>query len=288
MRRLFIILVAVALAMPLVAQKKQQKVTSNNQKENNWKGAPTVAGKSFSGTIYYKVAGADVTNEAKSTTADIVESQGIQFAPSQAQSKAPKKEEQKNVTDWYYVLAKQKCYAFLNDLLFLADMNNGTILTGVKTEGEQYAAYEQRFCDLEVFPCEWMNKMATIFKSGEYEIANQNLEQFYDRTNEQKTILGFKVVRYDCKFAKASLWVAEGYDLQTWFAPFWGISHPVLEFDLVLDCEECRDRSIHFQAVKVDEGNKVGGLGEVENSIEFNDPNMVKERMMELLNKIER
>lgn len=273
------------MAVPMMAQKKLQQSATVAPKnvEDAWQDAPVTPGKVFNGTIYFRLMGTDAPREDGQKATEVATSQ-ISLKP---QSAAVKKT-QDVVSDYYYCFVKQNSYGVFPPLLYCTDMNKRTFLTGLNLGAGRNVANERGFCDLKDFTCKWMAEMSDILQHGKFDGVNEKLSQFYVRTNERKIILGYDVVRYDCKFAKASLWVAEDYDIQSWFAPFWGICHPVLEFDLVPDCEDCANHTMHFVAVKVVEGSRVTDVERIVNSVEFHSMEEISSIMRERLEQYDK
>ena len=76
---------------------------------------------------------------------------------------------------------------------------------------------------------------------------------YYVRTRETKEIAGCKAVCYECNLPnmKGNIWVDESSVLYVENVPFYGMMHPVLEFDLKIIIEEKEVSSYHLVASEI-------------------------------------
>lgn len=76
---------------------------------------------------------------------------------------------------------------------------------------------------------------------------------YYVRTRDTKEIAGRKAVRYECRLPqmKGDIWVDDQYSLFVENVPFYGMMHPVLEFDLKIILEDKEFASYHLVASEI-------------------------------------
>lgn len=76
-----------------------------------------------------------------------------------------------------------------------------------------------------------LSNLMALEKENKAKELEKALNKLYKRHTDTKKILNIEVTRYERISDGSIFWVAEGIDLDTWCAPFWGIKHPVLEFN---------------------------------------------------------
>lgn len=102
--------------------------------------------------------------------------------------------------------------------------------------------------------CEYLEELNNMQREGDLESANELLKKIYTRTQETKKLAGYEVVRYDVKLndVRGSIWVAEELLIKNWQPPFWGLNHPVLEYDFFYPANDKEPIFIHLVANKVE------------------------------------
>ncbi len=124
---------------------------------------------------------------------------------------------------------------------------------GMRVEKESYPLY----CVMRedgVYVCGEM-------ESVDWHFVDDPQSSFYERVGKKKTIAGHEATLYRCKLPhlKGDIWIAEEYELVSENVPFYGMNHPVLEFDFYIPMEGRQKGKAHLVATEVKTG-EVDGL----------------------------
>lgn len=245
-RRFIPLMMAVALTMPAMAQ-KVQKVQKNQTKEAK---AYSIVFTADKNKVTKQAEGRMIAPPKKSvgqpkmaaaTTLSVTDGSAVNQAP-------------KMVFDgeeFLYSMGKGMCVGMVPGMFYEFYQEQLQARQGVRIDEPIYRTTNYKVDKAKPFDGKTMERIAELQKAGADEKAWQMLSQYYRRTEDTKEICGMKAVRYEMTFAKGELWVAEDVRLDTWFAPFWGINHLVLEFDVPFTTEECDGAKVHLTATKV-------------------------------------
>lgn len=160
----------------------------------------------------------------------------------------------------FYSFHKTVCFGSLPGAYYHINVEEHLITEGVSIEEDKFRACEHKYCDMKPLGCQVLDKVYEQQLRGQDPEADEALAKYYIRTDDQKEICGHNCVRYEMPEQKFSFWVAEDMRLNTWFAPFWGINHAVLEFDLSYPTHKGEMATLHMMAVKVVEGEVKEGV----------------------------
>ena len=264
LKNIVALMLLAALTLPAMAQKKEGKQESPKTQPKE----KAVTPDHFEGTICFELSmqAPVVAPKSKSGAVDL-KAMPAAVAPAMGKEKV----------QGHYSLKGPNCTGLLGDLYYVLWLKEDRAVEGLAPEPGHYRAWNHKFCQMKPMGCEVLNKVKELQKQGQHEAAAKMLEPYYIRTTEKKEVCGIEVTRYNCANGKASFWVAEGITIDSWFAPFWGINHPVLEFDLPIAVEGCEDVLIHWQAVKMIKGeykdmaDELKGLSEEMSEEEYRD-----------------
>lgn len=187
--------------------------------------------KPFQGTIYYRAAKPTESRE-----------KGV--ASSHASVDEPKS---------YVAFVKESAYSDIMGMFSCVDMKKGIVTVAARhTEGEPLRG---SFFKLGEFPgvdIETFDKIARLQEKGSYKEAEAMLDKYYTRTKDTKKIAGQLATRYTCAFLGGDIWVAEEINLNAWCAPFWGLLHPVLEFNFTYMFDDVKAKPVRMTAFEVE------------------------------------
>lgn len=252
-------LLLLALAMVATPTMAQQGKSRTQAKPTVAKGNKTPANKGdkstdkvFHGTIYYTIAEEHSPKAAPQNDVNPAQ-QKSEVAVSALPEYYAEMEKKGDEFRFHYTFFDTICYAQMCGIRYsFSPEKNMEVLCGMRPE-EPYRGAERKLCAFKGVNCALFNKVWDLQVAGDDKGSNAILDKYYTRTNETKVIAGHKAIRYDLagNFGKGSIWVAEDMNLDTWFAPFWGIKHPVLEFNFGYHVEGVEDILIHVTADEI-------------------------------------
>lgn len=253
MKRIFTILALVMAVMPMMAQNARptNKATQPKLKVP----APATSDKQgktdkaipFEGTITYEATAMPVVHQAqggKENGVDAKQAPALVAAVPSAPIKDPA------ANEIQYLFIEGQCYCNILGTYFLLDNQMFRLQMASRRKNEHY---RKATCNLDrIKNVDWgrIGEIIELQRQGRDRESQKMLNELYTRTGETSVVAGVKVVRYQMNGSnvKGDLWVAEDYVLKAWMFPFWGLQHPVLEFEFYYLQPELEHLHFHMKA----------------------------------------
>lgn len=252
--KLFVTL-TMALSLMMGGVTAQNKNTAKNKHDSQTAIQIDKEQKWFRGVIYYQ------TKDKLELKSDFVESTPERITPDMNNTNRSNKLAQNVKPKGFFLSAiDEKCsYMQLNSTYRLFWPEKMFYQQGVTIPDGQIFYCDGHLCENIREYCESLEHIKEAQRNDDLDEANRLLSDIYKRTDQTKQLAGQRVVLYDVNLPEVhgAIWVAEELWIEHWQAPFWGLQHPVLEFDLTYSDNAVKGRRIHLVAERIENTDDV-------------------------------
>ncbi len=255
MKKTIVALVALcSIGCGMLSAQTIKKTTKGKTSKTNKEAKTKVDVNFFEGTIYYSKIEKPAPMPIPKAAPDKIKTSKYNIESKLSAAVPPKKELKANIEHRYY-FTKDACYFNMMGLYGEYLSNDHKYIMGFTNPDNQYV---KNLNYVSVLMADFWSTMKSVQEAqskNEFDKADKLLEKFYVRTSDEVTLAGYKAVRYEVRLPQyhGDIWVAEELWLSTWMAPFWGMVHPVLEFDFSFPVKGFQEKKFRMVADAVKE-----------------------------------
>lgn len=228
---------------------KNSKAAQTQKSSNEGKAVPY-----FEGTIYYSKLEKPAPMPMPKAAPEKKKIERYNIESKMSAAVTPKKELKANM-EYRYYFENGACYFDMMGLYGEYQSQSHRYTLGFTNPDQQYVKHSTYLKDDLAALWSALQAAQEAQSKYQFEKANKLLEKYYTRTSDQVTLAGYTAVRYEVRLPnyQGDIWVAEELYLSTWMAPFWGMVHPVLEFDFSFPVDGYREKTFRMVADAVKE-----------------------------------